>query len=463
MNFVRAANDLDSVHSFMLLRHGQVVAEGWWAPFTADDPHQLYSLSKSFASTAVGLAIAEGKLTVDDLVLSFFPEDAPTDVNPNLKSMRVRDLLSMSTGHDASDLGTFSFQSEQKLTREFLALPVKHRPGTHFLYNTPATYMCSAIVQKVTGEKIVNYLQPRLFEPLGIEPPFWSECPQGISHGGYGLSLRTEDIARFGQLYLQQGQWNGRQLLTGDWVRAATSKQTANGSDPNNDWNQGYGYQFWRCRHNVYRGDGAFGQFCIVMPKFDAVLAVTSGTGNMGAVMQLAWDHLLPAMHQGVLPPNSDARDDLRRTISALQLPVAAGESSSPIRERVSGTTYRFTDAEVPIQSIGLRFDGDATVLTIHDQQGEHQYRCGQGSWIRQRVSAMGILATRVPRPEDVGVAGSGAWLSEDTYKVRLCLFETPYYLDMTLQFKDDMVTVSGMYNVAFGKKKLATLVGQKE
>ncbi|MBW7461807.1 serine hydrolase, partial [Paenibacillus sepulcri] len=152
-----------------------------------------------------------------------------------------------------------------------LAAPVEHEPGTHFVYNSGATYMLSAILQKVTGQTLLEYLQPRLIEPLGIKGAAWDVCPRGINVGGWGLNVTTEDIARFGQLYLQKGMWNGQRLLTEEWIAEATSSQISNGDGGVNDWAQGYGYQFWRCRHGVYRGDGAFGQFCIVMPEQDAV------------------------------------------------------------------------------------------------------------------------------------------------------------------------------------------------
>ena len=239
--FIEAADQKAvGLHSLMLVRHGHVVAEGWWRPYERDDPHMLFSLSKSFASTGIGLAVAEGRLSLDDTVLSLFPEDAPAEPSDNLKAMRVRDLLAMSTGHHADDLSKFSFdKSPVPLVRAFLALPVAHKPGTHFLYNTPASYMLSAIVQKATGRTLVEYLGPRLFEPLGIKNPKWDASPQGISLGGFGLNATTEDIARFGQLYLQRGAWQGRQLLTTDWVAAATSRQTSNGSNPKSDWDQG--------------------------------------------------------------------------------------------------------------------------------------------------------------------------------------------------------------------------------
>ena len=201
LEFIEAADkNIESMNSFMLVRHGQVVAEGWWSPYNADSPHSLYSLSKSFTSTAVGLAISEGKLSVDDEVLKFFPDDAPAEPSKNLKAMRVSDLLRMSTGHQVEPKRT----KDEAWTKTFLAQPVPYKPGTHFLYNTSATYMLSAIVQKATGTTVLDYLKPRLFEPLGIEHPTWETSPQGISTGGYGLSIRTEDIAKFGQLYLRK-------------------------------------------------------------------------------------------------------------------------------------------------------------------------------------------------------------------------------------------------------------------
>jgi len=309
LDFVETADkQIDTMNSFMLVRHGNVVAEGWWGPYDSTTPHILYSLSKSFTSTAVGLAISEGKMSLDDQVLKFFPEDAPAEPSANLKAMRVRDLLRMATGH----------QSEAAIradgapwTKTFLAHPVPFKPGTHFLYNSPATYMLSAIVQKVTGMTVLDYLKPRLFEPLGIDTPTWVASPQGISAGAYGLSVRTEDIARFGQLYLQKGNWKGKQLIPSAWVEEATARQTSNGSSPNSDWDQGYGYQFWRSRHNTYRGDGAFGQYCMVIPELDAVVAITSGVRDMQSVMNLVWTKLLPAMKSDHLPEDRAARQKL--------------------------------------------------------------------------------------------------------------------------------------------------------
>lgn len=317
IEFIRAAGkEVNSIHSLMVVRNGKVVTEAWWAPETPEKPHILWSLSKSFTSTAIGFAAAEGLLDIDDLVIDHFPEKAPKQPSENLKQMRIRDLLTMSAGH----------QDEVNLRRvkgdwvqAFLQHPVPHAPGSHFKYNTPASYVLSAIIQKTTGMTTLDYLKPRLFEPLGIEGAKWDTSPQGISLGGYGLYVKTEDIAKFGQLYLQKGKWNGKQLLTPDWIELATSKQVSNGNNPESDWNQGYGFQFWQCRHDAYRGDGKDGQFCIVIPEQDVVIAITSNTRDMGAELNLVWDKLLPAFHDNKLPPNEAMQEQLGELIRDLK------------------------------------------------------------------------------------------------------------------------------------------------
>ena len=324
--FIEAADkQINTFHSVVLVRHGHVIAEAYWAPEAADVPHVLWSLSKSFTSTAVGLAIDEGKLSLEDPVLKFFPDLAPAEPSENLKAMTVRDLLTMSCGHDTEP--KFAVETGPSV-KAFLAQPVPHKPGTFFKYNTPGTYMLSAIVTKVTGKTVLEYLKPRLFAPLGIEDPRWDASAEGYSFGGYGLFLRTNDIAKFGLLYLQKGKWNKKQLIPEKWVEQATSKQVSNEKASHakmgDDWQQGYGYQFWQCTHNAYRGDGKDGQLCVVLPEHDAVLAVTALTGNMQGELNVAWENLLPAFKDHALPEDAAAQEKLKQTIAALKAHPAA-------------------------------------------------------------------------------------------------------------------------------------------
>jgi CubicO group peptidase (beta-lactamase class C family) len=319
LEFVLAGDKIDTLHSFMLLRHGQVIAEGWWKPEAADKPHVLASLSKSFNATAVGLAISEGKLSLDDPVLKFFPADAPAEPSENLKAMTVRDLLTMTGGHDVEAKSGPGGPS----VKTFLAHPVPHKPGTHFQYNTLGSYTLSAIVTKVTGQTTLEYLKPRLFEPLGIESPEWGTSPEGNSLGGYGLKLRTEDVAKFGQLYLQKGKWNGKQLVPEKWVEQATSKQVPNDGESHSkigiDWVQGYGFQFWRSTHNAFRGDGAGGQLCVVIPDKDAVIAITADTGKFQDEMNAIWEKLYPAFGPDALPEDSAGQEKLKQAVETLE------------------------------------------------------------------------------------------------------------------------------------------------
>ena len=187
IEFLKAADSSKhEFHSIMVLRHGRVITEGWWSPYSPELKHTLYSTSKSFTSTAVGFAVTEKRLKVTDKVISFFPEYLPDTVSKNLSSMEVKDLLSMSAGQDPDP--TFLIPpSENDWVRAFLSRPVVNVPGTKFLYNSMATYMLSAIVQKVTGEKILDYLTPRLFTPLGISGMDWETDPKGINTGGWGI------------------------------------------------------------------------------------------------------------------------------------------------------------------------------------------------------------------------------------------------------------------------------------
>ncbi len=455
LNFVEAAEQhIHDLHSLMLVRHGHVVAEGWWAPYEPDDMHMLFSLSKSFTSTAIGLAVAEGRLSVNDPVLSFFPDDMPAEISENLSAMRVRHLLSMSTGHAEDTMGPMYGHPDGHWVKAFLAVPVKYAPGTHFLYNTGATYMLSAIIQQLTGVTLLDYLRTRLLEPLGIEQATWETCPRGINVGGFGLNITTESIARFGQLYLQQGMWHGRQLLPAAWVAEATTTQSDNSSNENIDWAQGYGYQFWRCRHNAYRGDGAFGQFCIVMPDQDAVLAITAGVRDMQAVLNLVWEHILPGLGPSPLPANDTGRTALEHKLSQLALPPPQGQYPPALAERVSGQTYRFAPNDLQFESIGFTFGAAGCECTIRSEHGDHRIACGDGTWCKG-------ITTFYHRGGRQPVAAAGAWMSEDTYLLKLYYHATPFCATMIGRFVEDRLLFDYAVNVSFGPTEFPELEGQ--
>ncbi|QEH33382.1 6-aminohexanoate-dimer hydrolase [Aquisphaera giovannonii] len=455
LGFVEAANRIETMNSVMVFRHGQIVAEGWWAPYSAETPHSLYSLSKSFTSTAVGLAISEGKLSLDDPILKFFPEDAPTNPGPNLKAMRISDLLRMSTGHQTEPQRT----KDEPWTKSFLAHPVPFKPGTHFLYNTSATYMLSAIVQKVTGQRVLDYLTPRLFEPLGIEHPTWEQSPQGVDAGGYGLSIRTEDIAKFGQLLLQKGKWHGKQLVPAEWIEAATARQTSNGSSPTSDWDQGYGYQFWRCRHGAFRGDGAFGQYCVVLPEQDAVVAITSGVKDMQAVLNVVWEKLLPAFRTDAQPRDDDAYGKLASALKGLHVEYPQGTGKPA---NVAGRMFAFDANPMKLESLSIQADERGDTLVIRAAGKEGRIRAGHGDWTTG-PAAIGPMSALSGGKSDWLVGAASAWTADETLTVKACFIETPFIATFRLKFSGDEVRLNASNNVGFGATRAPELVGKAE
>ncbi len=308
--FAAVAKEGQDLHSIMVVKDGNVVLEKWMSKGKENEPHILNSVSKTFTSMAVGLAIAEGRLALDEKLVDIFPEHCPENPSEYLKEITVEHLLTMSCGHSTDPTYKSREVKDRSWIRFFMEHPVTHKPGTLFCYNSLGTYVLSAIVQKRTGEKVVDYLYPRLFRPLGINNVSWLESHEGINTGGWGLFLKTEDLAKMGLMILQKGQFNGCQVVPAEWIESASSAQVPsvpagmNSDDADklrkvaktSDWLQGYGYQMWRSRYNSFRADGANGQYILVIPEKNAVVVTTAHIQDMQAELNLIWKHIYPAL-----------------------------------------------------------------------------------------------------------------------------------------------------------------------
>ena len=287
------------LHSMMLLRHGKVCAEGWWKPYNPASPHMMFSFTKALTSTAIGFACQEGALSLDDRLSELFPDKMPENPSENLLACTVRDLLTMSCGHE-TEINTFDV-NEPDWIKNFLSHEFKYKPGTCFMYNTAGTNMLCAALKRRTGENLFEYLTPRLFEPLGMENIECFRLPDGIEMGGAGSRLKTEDMARFILFVSRHGKWEGKQLLNAEWFDMASANQVSTISPANNadnpDWRCGYGFQFWRCvPEHVFRADGAFGQYGVVFEDKDTVLILQSSSSDQQEQLTCAWEALLPAI-----------------------------------------------------------------------------------------------------------------------------------------------------------------------
>jgi CubicO group peptidase (beta-lactamase class C family)/predicted glycoside hydrolase/deacetylase ChbG (UPF0249 family) len=467
LDFLEAANkSKHEFHSFMLIRHGKVVSENWWAPYRSNLKHTMYSTSKSFTATAIGFAVAEKKLNVSDKVVSFFPEDLPEKVSPNLADLEIRDLLSMSAGHEKEN-ATFIATSDNWV-KEFLKTPIVHEPGTKFLYNTPATYMLSAIIQKVTGQKVIDYLQPRLFGPLGIQNIDWEIDPKGINTGGYGLRLKTEDMAKFGQLFLQKGKWNGKQILPAEWIEEASSMKIMQDlpkgvtTRDSSDWHQGYAYQMWRCRNNGYRADGANGQFIIILPEKDAVIAITAEAPDMQNEINLVWKYIFPALKDSKLPKNSKAVVELTARSKSLATSISVKNKSSEWKTKISGKTYGVYSSTRALKYVKFEFEGDNLNVSMATDSIDHILKFGNGTWVENSTTKFGPYLVARARGNRIGqspfkTANSYTWLDEKTLELTLKYIESPHTETIVCAFDGDYMTLD--FQNIFNKNATRTLI----
>ena len=428
-----------------------MVAEGWWNPYRPDLKHTMYSVSKSFTATAIGFAVSEKKLSVDDKVVSFFPDETPSQIDPNLEALRVKHLLSMSVGQQPDPTGKVVIKDNWP--RAFLNIPIVDEPGTKFLYNSAGTYVLSAIVQKVTGQKTLDYLKPRLFQPLGIDGVDWEVDPQGINVGGWGLRLKTEDMAKFGQLLLQKGVWAGKQILPSSWVdEASTMKIMQDPAAPqakkdSSDWLQGYCYQMWRSRNNSYRGDGAFGQYILVLPEKDAVIAITSETSNMQTEINLVWQYLLPAFQDKKLSANTKVYKQLKARLASLALALPVNNGNVAVETKLSGKTFAIVTNDRRLESFNLDFKNGACRLTLNTDSAVHQIDFGSGKWVRGETTKFGPYLVARAQTNRTGLQpfkteGSYRWIDEKTAELTLRYIESPHTEVIRCSFDDPYATI---------------------
>lgn len=438
-------------HSLMILRHGHVVAEGWWYPYSSEHKQQLYSLSKSFTGTAIGLAVGAGLLTVEDPVIKFFPDMLPATISDNLAALKVKHLLSMSVGH-AKDSILILEASPPGVPWEktFLAQPVVFTPGTQFMYNSGASFMLSAIIKRVTGQTAQAYLTPRLYKPLNITNVSWGENFEGINMGASHLRMPSEDIAKFGQLYLQKGAWNGKQIISKEWVEAASSKQISSGNN-DSSWGYGYGYQFWLNPPGGFRADGAFGQFSMVFPQLYAVVAITSESISTKDTMQIVWDVLLPQMKEGAVQQNTADYNTLQKELKALKYDPPQGATTAPVAAHISGKAFMLDKNEVGAKAVSFQFTSDACVFTLKEEgKPDIVITNGWNNWIRKgnyKPSAHSLFSLRRIDFDSI-VAASAAWQDEKTLLLTWRFIETVHGDQLTCVFDDDKLTIKFLFSV---------------
>lgn len=431
------------VHSFMLHRHGRVVAEGWRWPYRADRLRVLHSVAKSFTACAIGLTIEEGLLALCDKVVSFFPGEVPADANDWLRAMTVRDLLTMRTGHGGEVSGSVWRNISTSWIAEFFKIPLVCAPGTRYVYTSAASYMLSAILTKVTGQTMHAYLRPRLFEPLGIQGERWSIGPDGVNPGGNGLTARTADLLKLGVLHAQDGLWNGRQILPRHWVSESTRAQ----GEPNST----YGYH-WQIRPvGAYSAIGVFVQLATVFPQHGVTLALTAAIDKSATLLPYLQQYLIPSF---LATPTQDAAADhrLAKRIHAWEGPPSVPVAGySDLQSAVTDRTYVIEPNERGVESIQLKFERDACRFRLRDANGLHEIRAGLGQWLESETDMPGQDLHHGYTFDREPVVATACWVDRHNLEMTWVFPQTAFKDTVRCTFEDDRITVNRRVNVNSG------------
>lgn len=433
------------MHSALLLRHGRIAAEAYWKPFDADFKHRMYSTSKSFVSVAVGILIGEGKLSLDDRVVDFFPEYRDESLSPYTAATTVRDLLMMTTPF--TDCNYFP---SMDWTEAFFKMPATHLPGKSYRYDTLATVMLCILVRRVSGVEFVEYLRERLFRPAGMSEDIWCiQSPCGHDWGGSGVLCTTRDLAKFALVCMNGGRAGGEQLIPARYIADATSCLVDNAvstSDPEHQF--GYGYQFWRTRHGfACRGMGS--QLAICDPEADLILITTADTqavpSGCALIYDALWEEIYPYLTDGALPADADSHRELCECLSGLSLLTVEGSMTSPMAVEVSGRTYTLTENAMHMRNIRFTFVDDEGRITYENDTGRHELGFGFGWQSEQEFPETHYDGKRIHTPLGRGYTchTSAAWKLDNS--LVLYCYATDWYfgtLKMNFVFDGDTVTI---------------------
>ncbi len=439
-------------HGFLIIRHKKIVAEGYFAPYE-DKPHVIQSCSKAFTAAAVGFSVQEGLLGLDDPVAKYLPEFLPENPDPRALKITVRQLMYMADGHAKSVFQYPNFEiAPAQLKRNFFAAPFKYDSGTVFKYENTDPYILSAVIKMVTGMDMMEYLKPRFFDKLGLDIPYHLTDDEGMTVGYSSLRMRLEELARFGQLYMDGGVWEGERLLSEEWVKDATAfhissfRESRKKTGP--DWNQGYAYLMWRGQHNSFRFCGAYGQICACYPDHDIMICLNSGHSPLVQdELDSFYKNILTKL-EDTLPENPKAVEKLRKRCASLGLPQRYSPPS-PMVDRVSGKTYTVKGDEY-VKSAKLSFKGDVCHVTLNLIGGDKfEVDAGLKEMVKTDFTET-TLNDFLPRDNGV-CAAYGYWNELNEFCVHGRVLPTPTAFHLTFRFENGRLHFE--QNVIRGRK----------
>ncbi len=439
IDFIEALNngaDNQEIHSFLLIRHGKLVFEGYFSPYDTKTEHSLFSISKSFTSLAIGYLVEEGKIRIDDYIYTYFPELITDDINKENLKIKIHDLLSMSFGQRGGAVHAKQNRKDEStaMLHDFFYRNKEVECGTEFRYDSYGTYMLAALVKKLTGMNVVEYLMPKLFEPLGIDKPYYIKDTLGINIGYTGMRMTARDLAKVGCVYLNGGAWEGKQLIPKSWVELATKKHISTASDPMGaDWQQGYCYQMWRGRYNTSRLCGAYGQMCVIMPDYDAVFVVNSGyDGNhISYILDSFYENIMLKMQDKALPEDKEGIERLDNILSNLRITYKFSEMS-PLADAISGNTYEIPQKGT-YKAVKFDFTSNEVNITLISDEGDYKFTAGFDKPVLGE--AIGTHFAALENEDNSESVATAVWNTQKDLEVTLRLFGTPSIVKIVADF----------------------------
>jgi hypothetical protein len=436
------------LHGLMIHRHGAVAAENFWWPYGPDRPRVMHSATKSFTACAIGMAVEEGRLSLSDRVIDFFPDHLPAAVDAKLAAMTVEDLLTMRTGHERETSGAIWRGIDTSWIAEFFKIPIVHEPGTTYVYTSAASYMLSAVLTRVTGETLHDYLKPRLFEPLGITGETWDTGPDGVNPGGNGLTCRCSDLLKLCILYTQGGLWDGRRILSEDWVRRST---VAHGP--------GYGYHWVIGEHGSALAVGVFVQIGVSFPEQGASLMVIGAINGSKLLLPHLFRHF-PLAFETPGDAEADRRLEARFASTRLARPLVS--LAEPAPEHGGTVEYAICENTRGVSRVRFEFAKDRCRVVLTDAEGDHTILVGIDRWIEGQADMPGRELHHGYRLQPAQVVAGGRWLDADTLEMTWIYAETAFRDTVVCRFGGGRINVSRSVNVNSGATSLPELAGHK-
>lgn len=438
VNFLKLSKEKNNeIYRVKILHKGETVVRFALPPYSCEDVQHVYSLSKSFTSTAIGMLVDDGVLSVDDYMTDLFPEKMPEVISDNLRALQLKHLLSMNTGHEACVM--WKIKDCEDIVKAFFEQEIEHMPGTHFAYNNSATYVLSATVKKFSGKNLYDFLWERLFEPMGMTEVYWSQYHDGNSNGAVGLHISIDSMAKFGQLYANKGIYEGKRYLSEKWITEATSLQSDNSCNGSPDWCAGYGYQIWLNADGGYRGDGAFGQLIIV--KDDFVIAVNAFTMDMqGEITDVI------NMAETLMSDGSATDTEVKSVVDAFYL----AHRGKMIGDEFLGETFAVKANKQGITAVKFVKNDDNSV-TVRFSNGSiwQSIECGYGEfkkstiWIKELKPLILIISD--PHDVDKLTMASYYTMENGTFKIHIKYLSAPHNDEIVFRLDGDEVKVELM------------------